>query len=109
MKKTKIGKTPDGTRAARNTVPPIVVFGTQRIGAIYALRRGLDPGSVRLATGGAEMASLLSGAESITVVRVDPEVWKPSTDPCKRRAQETEQALKALEAAGTTITNVLLD
>jgi hypothetical protein len=54
------------------------------------------------------MARLLSGAESITVVRVDPEVWKPSTHPCELRTKETEQALKALEQAGTVITTVRL-
>jgi len=106
-KQRKIGKTPNA-RDAHNPLPPIVVFGTERIGAIYALRRGLNPRSIRLATGGAEMARLLSGAESITVVRVDPEVWKPSTHPCELRTKETEQALKALEQAGTVITTVRL-
>jgi hypothetical protein len=109
MRKQKIGKTPHGLREARDTFPPVIVFGTERIGAIYALRKGLPRSSIRLATGGAEMARLLSGRESITVVRVDPEVWKPSTHPCELRTQETEQALKAFEKAGGLIKTVWMD
>jgi hypothetical protein len=85
----------------------VVVFGTQRIGAIYALREGIDPGRIRLATGGDEMARLLSGP--VTVVRVSDEAWQPPTHACARRAQETEQALKALREDGITIRDVILD
>lgn len=104
MRKQKIGKTPDVPREES----PIIVFGTQRIGAIYALRNGLNPKRIRLATHGEHHLQGFSGG-TITVVRVSEEVWKPSTHPCELRTKETEQALKALEAAGTTINTVLLD
>jgi hypothetical protein len=85
----------------------VVVFGSQRIGAIYALRTGIDPRRIRLATGGEAMAGLLSGP--ITVVRVSDEEWQPPTYPCARRTQETEQALKRLAQEGATIRDVFLD
>lgn len=107
MKNSKIGRMRSDPVASKEPSEHVVIFGSQRIGAIYALRNNLDPRSIRLATGGAEMARLLSGP--ITVVRVSEEAWRPSTHPCELRTKETEQALKRLEQEGAEITTVRMD
>lgn len=101
--KQKIGKLSNVKRQA-----PVIVFGTQRIGAIYALRAGIDPNRIRLATHGADHLRGLSSG-TITVVRVPKEYWTPSTFPCEKRVAETEQALKAFGQAGGTIEDVWMD
>lgn len=86
----------------------VVVFGTQRIGAIYALRAGINPRRIILATQGMEALRRISTG-GITVVRVSEEAWQPPTNPCASRTRETEQALKTLREDGVAIRDVMLD
>ncbi len=105
--KRKIGKlSHDRTNASSEG--HVVVFGTQRIGAIYALRAGIDPRRVRLCTEGME-ALHGSHALGITVVRVSEDAWQPPTNPCAARTREVEQALKTLREGGVAIRDVMLD
>lgn len=108
--KSKIKPKMTGSKNDRANAEPqehVVVFGTQRIGAIYALRAGINPKRIRLATEGMEAFRGVTGA--ITVVRVSDEVWQPPTNPCALRTRETEQALKEARQAGVRIKDVFLD
>jgi len=87
--------------------PFVVVFGSQRIGAIYGLRNNVRPEQIVLATAGADGFRGRHG--SVTVVRVSDDIWKAPTFPCERRCAETEQALKALEEAGVEVKTVWMD
>lgn len=85
----------------------VVVFGTQRIGAIWALRNKVDPNTVRLATHGADRLRNLTG--TIIVVRVAKDVWEPWSHPCAARVRETEDELKRFKARGGTIVESVLE
>lgn len=85
----------------------VVVFGSQRIGAIYGLRNNKRPDQIILATAGAD--GLRGRYDSVTVVRVADDVWKAPTFACEKRCAETEQTLKALEEAGVEVNTVWMD
>lgn len=103
---------PKGIKHDRTDSGPgehVVVFGTQRIGAIYALRNGIDPRRIILCTQGVEALRGIR-AGGITVVRVTQDAWQPTTNPCATRTREVEQALKeGVEAKLFTIKTVRLD
>jgi len=103
----KIGTNKGRPTLLEHTPSPIIVFGSQRIGAIYALRNGLNPNRVKLATMGGDVLKGFKGV-SVTVVRVPKDVWVPPTFPCERRVAETEQALKAFAEAGGSVEDVFL-
>lgn len=93
--------------AERGHGETVVVFGTQRIGAIYALRNGRDPKSVVLSVQGGDAIRGFAGG-SIRVVRVSESDWKPSTTACERRSREMELELKRLKREGIEITEEVL-
>jgi hypothetical protein len=93
--------------AERIAEPFVVVFGTQRIGAIYGLRNNLNPEQIVLATAGADGFRGRHG--SVTVVRVRDDIWKAPTFACEKRCAETEATLKALEEAGVEVNTVWMD
>lgn len=84
----------------------VVVFGNQRHGAIYALRKGIDPSTIIIATKGAPAFHGVVGP--ITVVRVPEEVWKPTTFACENRVRETEAEIKRILHSGEEVTEVML-
>lgn len=84
----------------------VVVFGSQRIAAIWALRNQIRESDVVLATHGAEAFQGVLGP--LHVVRVSEEVWKPPTFPCEKRVAETEQEINRIRRNGRVITEELL-
>lgn len=81
-----------------------VVFGSERIGAIWGLRNNVSPHDTVLATEGAE--GMKDIGSEITVVRVSEHAWKPTTFPCEKRTAETEQELNRIRRNGGKITEV---
>lgn len=74
------------------TIPSqAVVFGSDRIASIWALRNKVPRDQVVLATHPDEVEKLKG---PITVVRVSQEAWKPTTFPDEIRVKDTEQHLK---------------
>ena len=78
-----------------------VVFGSQRIAAIWALRNRVDPNKVMLATAGAE--KLQGAVGPISVVKVSQEAWVPPTSACERRVREVVGCLKDMKRQGVAI------
>lgn len=78
-----------------------VIFGSQRIAAIWTLRNRVDPNKVMLATAGADKLRGVKGP--ITVVRVSKEAWVPPTSACERRVHEVVGRLKELKQQGVEI------
>jgi hypothetical protein len=77
-----------------------VMFGNQRHSAIYALRHGLNPRDIPVAT----QADVLMGVnEPVTAIRLPKHIWVPTTFPCENRVRETEAALKGLKQTGVEI------
>jgi hypothetical protein len=74
------------------TIPQqAVVFGTERIASIWALRNDVPRENVVLATQPDKVKKLKG---PVTVVRVKEEEWKPSTFPDENRVKDSEQHLK---------------
>lgn len=77
-----------------------VMFGNQRHSAIYALRHGLNPRDIPVAT----QADVLRGVnEPVTAIRLPSHIWLPTTFPCENRVRETEAELKRIKQAGGTV------
>lgn len=84
-----------------------VVFGSQRIAAIWTLRNRVDPNKVMLATAGAER---LRGAKGpVTVVRVSEEAWAPPTHACEQRVREVVERLKDMKQQGVEIKEEVME
>lgn len=80
-------------------IETVVVFGSQRLAAIWALRHGMKPSDMILATQ-PERLRALKEKGLVHVVRVPPGYWAPATFPCEVRVRETEAELKGYKSNG---------
>jgi hypothetical protein len=80
----------------------VVVFGSQRIAAQWALRNKVRGDAVLLATEPGRLVGRDVGGY-VAVVRVPEEYWLPTTHPCEKRVRETEQWLKEFKRKGGKI------
>ena len=89
------------------TIPKqAVVFGTDRIASIWALRNNVSRDSVILATHPEEVEEMTG---PVKVVRVSDEEWQPTTFPDETRVKETEKVLKALKRGGQEVMEEILE
>jgi hypothetical protein len=72
----------------------VVVFGSQRIAAIWALRNGKKVDDIILATQSARLPFPEKVKGDVMIIRTSAENWEPTTNPCAARVRETEQWLR---------------
>lgn len=74
------------------TIPQqAIVFGSERIATIWALRNDVPRENVVLATDPVAVEKLVG---PVTVVRVSKDEWQPTTFPDENRVRQTEDLIK---------------
>jgi hypothetical protein len=89
--------------ATKKAPPPsteriVVVFGSERLGELWARRNAYNPRKVMLATHGAD--KLMGHQGPITTVRFASDIWEPVSSPCANRVREVEDAIKRHKKMG---------
>jgi len=76
----------------------VVIFGSERLGELYARRNAINPRKIVLATQPQKLKGVVG---PVKVVKFPEEWWSPTTSACEGRVRDTKDALKVLGVSET--------